>query len=1267
MKILDVVVCVLISILAILLSHYIVIFDSMIILVLPVMYYSYRKGYLGGIVSAAPMLVYLSYYYFMYIGDPDYLLNLSKFAFKIFWFAIVIGLAGHLHAKYEKKMSEHVEMLNSLTEILDVLDEQVIITDPKDDVVLFANARMREAHQLTEDYQGKPCYETLYGYKERCGFCKYDNADLTAKDDRFYWEHYDDENEKWFQDITTLVKWHDGRLVRLQQTIDITEARLEKAHLDRRLKLRGIIQDIAQQYITSTDLDVHVQESLETLGEGLEIDRISVMQHVHEDEFMVYGYHDRKYPTNKPYDKKHTVTLRTFYDFFKKNDVRFAVRENFDDDFVLRTVDGEAAKDFCVAPIYIQNNLSGYVVAMNYESEVPRDDDAQFCIDMYAKLLNDVILRTRSERTINESMARMRGMVNGMPMASVFYDENCKPLFCNDYAAESAALHSADDYIKHYFELMPETQPNGRNSREWSNELIRNTFETGQGQTFEWVHCEYGGKEVRTEVTLVRIDWIDNTHRVVAYTRSLEDIKEQMEALDNTHKLLVAAKEEAEKNANAKSEFMAKMSHEIRTPLNAISSMSHLLSIAEQDSVKQGYLQNVLLASDSLLRIINDILDFSKIDADRMELVMDEYSLFDCITDAIKLNTIKSTGKDVSFITKIQPSLPKKFYGDEGKIQQIITNLLSNALKYTHTGVVCLSISCKIEDNICNLRISVEDTGVGIKEEDLDKLLLAFYQADKQNNRSIQGTGLGLSICKGLADIIGAKIEIESEYGKGSTFSLVLQQTIIDPEPFIPEVEAEGKFVLIMGSDPAAQNLADMLDEIGVAYEFSNYTIRSNPKIQNKQFTHVFHWYENYADLPSWVREEQDNICITMVKKFSDLSDDYMRKRINILFQPIVLTDIVQIINTGSVSVRATAKRQSALDAFGFRDVTALIVDDNETNLIAATELMKKYDVQSEAAPSGERAIEMTMVENYDIIFMDHMMPDMDGVEATAIIRAQNSWNETIPIIALTANALKGMREFFLENKFDDFLSKPIVIDDLERILLEWLPDENLKPVNEVQGFDTSEVSALNIIKILDEEGFVDTARTKKDTGLSPSAYVRILTSVHKSIPSYKERLEGFLENDGDIRQFQIAAHAQKGAFANIGAHALSAQAKTLEKSAETNDIESINAALPEYFDKLNQFENVLSKGLQAKDGVQNNELKPKGDISTFRNNLLRMKEQLAQLEHDLVLEGLETITESSFGVQADKILEQLTEAVENYDIDRAVELIDLLTAQNQN
>lgn len=456
----------------------------------------------------------------------------------------------------------------------------------------------------------------------------------------------------------------------------------------------------------------------------------------------------------------------------------------------------------------------------------------------------------------------------------------------------------------------------------------------------------------------------------------------------------------------AKSVFLANMSHEIRTPMNAVMGMSEILLRQENLSpeVREG-IENIQSAGGNLLSIINDILDFSKIESGKMELVEANYHLSSMVYDIQNMIQFRIKGNDVKLVLDIDESLPNELYGDEVRIRQILINLLGNAVKFTDKGTITLRIRWKKKEDTAWLKIDVEDTGIGIREEHLEELFESFKRVDLNHNYSIEGTGLGLSICKQLCLLMDGDVTVASQYGKGSIFTVVLPQKIVDEK-----------------------------------------VIYGNAKKVEKSKTQG---------------EE---------KHRSDF------------FAP---------------------------------NAKVLVVDDNELNLKVVTGLMKPYGMQLETVMSGKEAIEKVRQNHYQLIFLDHMMPQMDGIETFQKIKSEIKDFST-PVIALTANAISGVREMYLEHGFTDYLSKPVNVEKLLEQLKKYIPKEYTQQEQITGQLKENIEKAIQALEDFDEEQAKELLVLSKDYPMDEQGR-KLLNETLRQIDDFmyeegKEGLQKFLE-----------------------------------------------------------------------------------------------------------------------------------------------------------
>jgi signal transduction histidine kinase/ActR/RegA family two-component response regulator len=509
----------------------------------------------------------------------------------------------------------------------------------------------------------------------------------------------------------------------------------------------------------------------------------------------------------------------------------------------------------------------------------------------------------------------------------------------------------------------------------------------------------------------------------------------------------------AESASRAKSDFLARMSHEIRTPMNAITGMSELiLREAENPRVRE-YAAGVKQSSASLLHIVNDILDFSKIDSGRMEIIPGEYRLSSLIDDTAAMIRVRLMEKPVFFVTNVDSALPRSLVGDESRIRQILINLLNNAAKYTREGHIILSVEGeKTGQDTVTLVMEVSDTGIGIKAEDMDRLFMDFAQFDARRNRGVEGTGLGLPIARSLCRAMGGTITAESVYGTGSRFTVRLPQAIQDGGPAAVVENREAKGALVYETrEVYGLSLQYTLHSLGVPCTFAPSreafleALPAGPPAALSRGPWAFVFTAPFL-LSQVKRALQDHKSWAEIILINRFGKTVPYPGLPALTMPAGPVSVARILN----HVEDPPEKEPGVFTADFTvpDARVLIVDDLATNLRITKALLAPYKPRIDVCLSGAEALQLVRENRYDLILMDHMMPDMDGVETTRAIRDLEkeprgrdgyAGGKQIPVIALTANAVPGTKETFLRNGFSDYLSKPIEIDRLNEIIEKWL------------------------------------------------------------------------------------------------------------------------------------------------------------------------------------------------------------------------------------
>ncbi|MDD6195098.1 MAG: ATP-binding protein [Lachnospiraceae bacterium] len=552
----------------------------------------------------------------------------------------------------------------------------------------------------------------------------------------------------------------------------------------------------------------------------------------------------------------------------------------------------------------------------------------------------------------------------------------------------------------------------------------------------------------------VYVDRIYDYNQPIGYSILLTDFTEEHNQMKRIHTLMTEAKEADQ----AKSDFLASMSHEIRTPINSIIGMNEMIIREAKTSDVKKYAHDAKNAATMLLSLVNDILDSSKIASGKLNIVPVKYALADLLMDLYNMTVVRAKQKNLELHFEVDNHLPSWYKGDDIRIRQVLINLLTNAIKYSDQGTVTLKVSGKVEQDVAYLNFSVKDTGRGIRKEHMKRIFSRFDRVDEEHNRHIEGTGLGLSVSAQLLELMGSKMQIESQVGVGSEFSFELEQRIVDASP-----------------------VGDFNERLGARVEEEEY-------------------------------------------------------------------------DASFVAPKAQL----------------LVVDDNEMNLRVFCNLLKDTEVQITTAISGMECVDLVRNHHYDIIFLDQMMPEMDGVETLKRMEGilDNPCKET-PVIMLTANAVAGAREQYIALGFKDFLTKPIFSDQLESMVRKYLPSHLVEKgtVSSVNGHGHSKGSKVPELEEFDYEYAMAVWKNED------SLYIA-MQDFYESLPKVKETLEALAEGitrEDVMEEYKMHLHTLKGTSAMVGALLLSKLSRIMEMAAQNGQVERLQTLHPILIEELDK------------------------------------------------------------------------------------------------
>lgn len=616
--------------------------------------------------------------------------------------------------------------------------------------------------------------------------------------------------------------------------------------------------------------------------------------------------------------------------------------------------------------------------------------------------------------------------------------------------------------------------------------------------------------------------------------------------ISTIHEIMVMDREKqrALQASESKGHFLANMSHEIRTPIHAILGMDAMILRESKEPQIKEYALDIQNAGQTLLSLINDILDLSKIESGKFEILPAEYDFSSLIHDVVNMIEMKARDKGLALNFSVDAGIPSRLWGDDVRIRQILVNLMTNAVKYTETGSVALTVSAVIHEDTAELAFRVEDTGIGIREEDIEKLYYEFERIEEQRNRTIEGTGLGMNITTQLLERMGSGLQVESVYGEGSVFSFTLEQKIMSHEP-VGDLEQ---------------------------------------RIRNQAASYSYH------------------------------------------------------------------------AMFTASEAHLLVVDDNAVNRRVFVQLLKATQIQIDEASGGEECLEMVKKKAYDLIFLDHMMPDLDGI---AVLHKMREWEsypcQSTPVVALTANAVTGAREMYLNEGFQNFLSKPVNPEKMEKMIMELLPEGKVVYGKTEHGFsEEKEKGEAEETVLPDLEGidwnyaqlYCRDAAILKDT---VDQFYWTMETEAVQLQQYLEQLSKSEETDTEaLRQFRIKVHSMKNSAAMIGAVSLSGVARMLEYAARDDKTDVIENITPVFLQEWGSMKEILKPIMQMGDS---NEDREEPDYGLTKELLRLLRNAIEEMDVDAADEIIRQLKRFAYSESImTEVMENLCLSVTNLD-----------------
>lgn len=765
--------------------------------------------------------------------------------------------------------------------------------------------------------------------------------------------------------------------------------------------------------------------------------------------------------------------------------------------------------------------------------------------------------------------------------------------------------------------------------------------------------------------------------------------------------LLIENIRELEIAKRSKDDFLVNVSHEIRTPINAVCGMSEAILREDLPTDVRRDVLDIQTAGRNLLSTVSNILDFSELETGKLTLAQESYNITSTITDIINMALTMDNVRRLELIVDCDAELPSNLLGDEQKLRRIVMNLLGNAIKFTKDGGVILRITSRKEEYGINLLVSVRDSGIGIKRADMERIFTSFSQVNSKRNREAGGVGLGLAITQALVSSMGGFMTVESEPGTGSEFQFTIPQKVLDETPIVSIRDKSNLFaacyinldkydytVVREGYENCIQHI---VSQFGFPFRICRNLPELKRRMEHEAYTHIFIGWEEYVEDRSFFDKlcgERNVVLLLDYDRELPVPGNMLR-----IYKPFTVLSIAAVFN-GQKVLYGENQHIGLHNKFVAPQANVLIVDDNAMNLKVMARLLLPYKLKVTMAGSGPEALEKLNTPNFDCVFLDHMMPEMDGVDTLHKIRQKPGvYYQSLPIIAFTANAIGGAREMFLSEGFNDFIAKPIELSVLERILRRYIPAQMQISVEESETVQTAQALENTAVTAATAPIGQKTATPMAESGPAAAAerddvsrgrlhltragvdveqalaycgdedgFREIIAIFHAEGEKRRDNLSRYFEEQ-DWKNYVICVHALKSNAKGVGAGELSELSRKLEMAGKENRIEYIlehHGAMMANHDRLM---NALSGNAFVYPHAKNPESDtPTGaaDKASLENLLAQIGEKLSSFENEGLSELLDRLAQCSHeGTSLAGLAKRLRELTQDFDFLGASEVLE--------